>query len=183
MSSPLRRCVFLDRDGVIIEAIVRNGKPYSACVPEEIKIISGVPEACIRLKAMGFLLVMTTNQPDVARGKITRRFVEKTNESLAAALGLDGVEACLHENADGCSCRKPKPGLMVQAADRLGIDLSSSYAVGDRWRDIEAGRNAGCRTLFLDYGYDEAVETQPDLVTDSLASAAEWIEEQERKQQ
>ncbi|MDE2463535.1 MAG: HAD family hydrolase [Alphaproteobacteria bacterium] len=178
----MRPCVFLDRDGVLIEAILRNGRPYSASTPDEVKIIPGVREACARLKVMGFLLVMTTNQPDVARGKITRRFVDETNEMLAARLGLDAVQACLHDNADRCACRKPKPGLMLDAADRLGIDLASSYVVGDRWRDVEAAKNAGCKALLLDYGYDEAIQAEPDFVTGSLASAATWIWEQERKQ-
>lgn len=173
---PLRPAVFLDRDGVLIEAIVRDGKPYAVMQPQEVRIIAGVPQACARLSALGYLLVMTTNQPDVARGKTPRSFVEDTNAKLAQALRLDDVEVCLHDNQDDCACRKPRPGLMLQAAKKLGIDLSLSFVVGDRWRDVEAGRNAGCRTIFLDYGYDEALKGRPDHVADSLLSAVAWIE-------
>ena len=170
-----RRAVFLDRDGVLIRPIIRDGKPYSAVGPEDVHIIEGVPEACAELSGFGFLLIMVTNQPDIARGKVSREFVDETNAALAKALGLDGVELCPHDNADECACRKPKPGLMIQAADRLGIDLASSVMVGDRWRDIEAGRRAGCRTVFVDYGYDEALEEQPDHIAASLSAAVGWI--------
>lgn len=180
MTARSRPAVFLDRDGVLIEAMVRGRKPYAAVLPEQVKILSGVAEACTLLRDAGFILVMTTNQPDVARGKISRQFVEETNADLARGLGLDDVEVCLHDNADDCDCRKPKPGLMTQAAVKLGIDLTSSFVVGDRWRDVEAGRNAGCKTVLLDYGYDEALKGQPDHVTNSLLSAAGWIKAQKR---
>ena len=172
------RAIFLDRDGVLIEAIVRGNKPYAATTPEEVHIIAGVPQACQALAALGFVLVMTTNQPDVPRGKIARSFVEDTNAALARTLGLDDVEVCYHDNADDCACRKPRPGLMVQAAQKLGLDLAGSIVVGDRWRDIEAGHKAGCKTVFIDYGYDEALTRAPDHVAPSLPAAMPWIESQ-----
>jgi D-glycero-D-manno-heptose 1,7-bisphosphate phosphatase len=174
-SAASRRAIFLDRDGVLIEAIIRSGRPFSAMTPRDVHIIPGVSEACRELSGLDFLLVMITNQPEVARGKITREFVERTNETLAEALGLDDVEACLHDSDDNCDCRKPKPGLILRAAAKLGIDLRASVVVGDRWSDIVAGRSAGCRTVFIDYGYDEAMSAPPDHAAASLLGALPWI--------
>lgn len=173
--SHARRAVFLDRDGVLIRPIVRDRKPYAASRPDEVRIIEGVPEACAELSRLGFLLVMVTNQPDIARGKVSREFVERTNAELAHTLGLDDVQLCPHDDADECACRKPKPGLMTRAADSLRIDLGASIVVGDRWRDIEAGRRAGCRTVFIDCGYDEVLKETPDRIAASLSDAVEWI--------
>jgi D-glycero-D-manno-heptose 1,7-bisphosphate phosphatase len=174
-STAKRRAVFCDRDGVLIEAIIRNNKPYAATHPEEVRIIDGVRQACAKLKSRGFLLLLVTNQPDVARGKITRAFVDEVNASLVVQLGLDGARVCDHDNVHNCACRKPKPGLMTNAAEEFNIDLPSSIVVGDRWRDIEAGRRAGCRTVFIDYGYDEPLPSPPDHRAASLADAVAWI--------
>lgn len=173
-----RPAVFLDRDGVLIEATVHDGKPFAAVHPEQVHIIGGVPQACERLSRLGYLLVMVTNQPDVARGKISRAFVEQTNARIAYTLRLDGVETCLHDDADRCNCRKPLPGLIIMASEKLSIDLSGSIMVGDRWRDVEAGRNAGCRTVFIDCGYDEVLRTPPDHTASSLLAAVDWIQTQ-----
>lgn len=174
----LRPAIFLDRDGVLIAPIVREGKPYAAASPDQVRMMDGVTKACRELSDLGYLLVMTTNQPDVARGKIHRTFVEDTNAALARELALDGIEVCMHDNQDACPCRKPLPGLMLQAARKLPIDLSRSIVVGDRWRDIEAGRNAGCRTVLIDYHYDEVLRSQPDHTAPSLQAAVDWIKAQ-----
>ena len=171
----LRPAVFLDRDGVLIETTVRNGKPFAISPGEPMTIISGVVPACMALARAGYYLVMTTNQPDVARGKVTAHFVERTNARLASKLGLDAVEVCMHDDVDDCACRKPRPGLMQNAASRFSLDLTASYVVGDRWRDVDAGIAAGCRTVFIDYGYEEALRGTPDFVCGSLAEAASWI--------
>lgn len=175
MSSDLRRAIFLDRDGVLIEAIVRDGKPYAATTPSEVRIMAGVEQACSALASMGYMLIMITNQPDVARGKISRQFVDSTNADLAQRLNLDDIGTCLHDNFDKCDCRKPSPGLIINAASKLNIDLSLSIVVGDRWRDIEAGRNAGCKTVFIDYGYDEVLVHKPNHVAKSLIEAVDWV--------
>jgi len=168
---PQRRAVFLDRDGVLNVAPVRNGKPLSPNSLDELELLPGVREACAALKRAGFLLVVATNQPDIARRKIERAQVEAMNNYLKDELGIDDVAMCPHDDADGCLCRKPKPGLLLDAARHLGIDLTKSFMVGDRWRDVEAGRGAGCRTVFIDYGYDEKRPAQADVVTTSLAAA------------
>jgi D-glycero-D-manno-heptose 1,7-bisphosphate phosphatase len=175
-----RRAVFLDRDGVLNRAVVREGRPYPPDTVEALEILPGVPEACAALRAAGFLLIAVTNQPDVARGKQRREVVEAMHARLMQALPLDEISSCFHDDADRCGCRKPAPGLMTDAAARWQIDLSRSYAVGDRWRDVEAGRAAGCRTIFIDYDYAEKRPPRPDASVASLAEAARWILERER---
>jgi len=161
--------VFLDRDGVLNAAVVRGGRPYPPASVAELTLLPGVRDACRVLKAAGFLLIGVTNQPDIARGSTPAETVAAINNALQAELDIDEFGVCPHDDADGCDCRKPKPGLLLRAAARFDIDLSGSFMVGDRWRDIEAGRRAGCRTVFIDYGYDERRPDSPDLVTGSLA--------------
>lgn len=168
-----RRAVFLDRDGVINRAIVRGGKPYPPERLEDLEVLEGVAEALARLKAAGFALVVVTNQPDVARGRQTRATVEAMHERLASLLPIDEFRVCWHDDADGCECRKPKPGLITRPPT---FDLRRSVVVGDRWRDVEAGRRAGCgATILVDYGYDEGPSMTPDVRVRSLAHAADWI--------
>jgi D-glycero-D-manno-heptose 1,7-bisphosphate phosphatase len=171
-----RRAVFLDRDGVLNRAIVRNGRPYPPATPAELEIVPGAAEALAALRSAGFLLIGATNQPDVVRGTQRREAVEAINAALMAALPLDDLLVCYHDDGDGCRCRKPAPGLLLEAAGRYSIDLAGSFMVGDRWRDVEAGRQAGCATVFIDCGYSErAPEVGPDLTVRSLAEAAVWI--------
>jgi D-glycero-D-manno-heptose 1,7-bisphosphate phosphatase len=167
------RAIFLDRDGVINRAIVREGKPYPPASVEDLEILPGVAEALARLKDEGFALVVVTNQPDVARGRQRRDVVDAMNARLAAALPIDEFRVCYHDDTDGCACRKPKPGLLTRPPV---YDLGSSVMVGDRWRDVEAGRRAGVRaTILIDHGYDERCPVEPDVRVASLAIAAEWI--------
>jgi D-glycero-D-manno-heptose 1,7-bisphosphate phosphatase len=174
--SALRRAVFLDRDGVLNEAVVRNGKPYSPAGLHELAIPADVPEALRALRAAGFALIVVTNQPDVARGTQERTIVEAINTAIRARLPLDDVFVCYHDDRDGCSCRKPQPGLLLQAAAEHGIDLAQSFMVGDRWRDVEAGRRAGCFTIRLERHYhDPAPESPPHYIAGSLLDAALWI--------
>jgi D-glycero-D-manno-heptose 1,7-bisphosphate phosphatase len=178
---PLRRAVFLDRDGVLNRAVVREGRPYPPVSLDGMEVLPKVPEAATALKQAGFLLVMVTNQPDVARGKTERTTVDAMNTHLSGLLGLDAVLCCFHDESDGCRCRKPKPGMLQDAARAFGIDLSASYMVGDRWRDTEAGRRAGCATFFIDYGYREAQPESCDYRVSSLWEASRIIiEEGER---
>ena len=174
-SGGARQAVFLDRDGVLIRTHVRDGKPYAVTDAQDVAIIDGVKNACESLAHAGFLLVMVTNQPDVARGLTPRRFVEEVNARLVAALHLDSVRVCYHDDRDNCDCRKPKPGLIIGATEDFSIELRRSVMVGDRWRDIEAGRRAGCLTVLVGDGYDEAMPHPPDHVAASLADAVPWI--------
>jgi D-glycero-D-manno-heptose 1,7-bisphosphate phosphatase len=169
------RAVFLDRDGVVNKAIIHNGKPHSPMTLEEMIIVPEAAELLGALRGEGFMLVVVTNQPDVARGKMTRSTVDAMNRYLCSILPLDDVEVCDHDNADNCDCRKPKPGMLVRAARRNAIELGESFMVGDRWSDIEAGRRAQCRTILIGDGYGEQQISQPDAIVASLREATEWI--------
>ena len=138
-----RRAVFLDRDGVINRAMVRDGRPFPPASLSELEIPGGVPEALERLSGAGYLLIVVTNQPDVARGTIPREAVESMNALLQATLPLTEIRVCYHDSGDGCACRKPGPGMILEAAREHDIDLPESFLVGDRWRDVEAGARAG----------------------------------------
>jgi D-glycero-D-manno-heptose 1,7-bisphosphate phosphatase len=165
--------IFLDRDGVLNRAVIHEGRPYPPQRIEDLEVIPGVPEALARLKAAGFALVVVTNQPDVARGLQSEAGVRAIHEGLKRVLPLDEIRVCPHDDADACACRKPKPGLLTQAPL---YDLPRSVMVGDRWRDIEAGRHAGCGAVILiDYGYDEPQHAEPDMRFSSLAEATNWI--------
>jgi D-glycero-D-manno-heptose 1,7-bisphosphate phosphatase len=171
----LRPGVFLDRDGVLNVAEERNGCRHPPSGPDDVKLLPGVIEACQRLRNEGLVLVVVTNQPDVARGTQKLPVVNAINERLQSRLRLDEVVVCPHDDKDGCACRKPKPGMILAAADRLGLDLGASTMVGDRWRDIEAGRAAGVATVFVDRGYHEQQPAQPDHVAAELIDAVPFI--------
>jgi D-sedoheptulose 7-phosphate isomerase len=177
MASPgQRRAVFLDRDGVINRTFVRDGKPFPPTTLQELEVLPGVPEALHELKQHGYKLLVVTNQPDVARGKQSRQTIDAMHQALSARLPLDDILVCYHTDKDKCDCRKPMPGMLFEAAKKHNIDLAASFMVGDRWRDIEAGYNAGCKTILIDYGYSERSPAHaPDLRVGSLREAADWI--------
>jgi D-glycero-D-manno-heptose 1,7-bisphosphate phosphatase len=174
------RAVFLDRDGVLNRALVREGKPYPPANLSELEILPGVQEACSTLKRAGLGLIVITNQPDLSRGTMERGAVDAINAEVRERLGLDDVRVCPHDDADRCDCRKPAPGLLLAAARDWRIALDRSVMVGDRWRDIESGRRAGCKTVFIDYGYSEQRPQAPDLIVGSLLDAVPWILETTR---
>lgn len=172
-----RRAVFLDRDGVVSRSNVRNGLPYAPTELSDFEILPEVPEACRRLKAAGFVLVVATNQPDVGRGTMKKEIVEAMNAKMCGEVPIDRVEVCYHpgHGQSNCDCRKPKPGLLVNSAREMGIDLAQSWMVGDRWRDIDCGHAAGCRTIFIDRGYAEKLKQPADFTVKNLAEAADLI--------
>jgi len=160
---------------VLNAAVVVNGCPHPPADVEEMTLLPGVEEACARLRAEGFALVCVTNQPDIARGTVSSASVDAINQRLLTVLGLDAVAVCPHDDDAGCNCRKPKPGLILDAAAELGLDLHHSVVVGDRWRDVEAGRRAGCATVFIDHDYDEPRPDNADAIAASLADGVPWI--------
>lgn len=172
-----QRAVFLDRDGVINRALERDAKPFPPRNLGEFEILPDVPDALKKLKAAGFLLVIATNQPDVGRGTLAKEVVEQIHAHLLSQLPVDRVEVCFHSGkiADECDCRKPKPGMLLRAARELNIDLAQSWMIGDRWRDVDCGHAAGCKTIFIDCGYAEELKQQPDFIVKNLAAAAEII--------
>lgn len=171
----MRRAVFLDRDGVINQSILRDGLPYAPESIKELKVLPGVREALSSLRDAGFLNIVVTNQPDVAAGRIRLEILEAMHRRLKEDLALDAVKVCCHTDADRCDCRKPKPGLLLQAAHEFRVDLSRSFMIGDRWRDVAAGQAAGCTTFFIDYGYREKRPEPPYITVKSLPDASTRI--------
>jgi D-glycero-D-manno-heptose 1,7-bisphosphate phosphatase len=169
------RAVFLDRDGVLNRAFVREGKSYPPACLGEVEILPHVELAINNLKAAGYLVIVITNQPDVATGKTPRLVVEKINKFLSDALLIDEFRTCYHEARDDCNCRKPRPGALLDASRSHHIDLTKSFMVGDRWSDVEAGAAVGCKTFFINYGYQEKQPDHPDFIVSSLAEAAKII--------
>ena len=169
------RAVFLDRDGVLNRAIVRDGKPFPPRSLDEMEILDEAREACRLLRQAGFVLICVTNQPDVSRGGLATSDLARFNDLVRRELGLDDVRICTHDDADHCHCRKPKPGLLTKAAEDFGVDLESSYMIGDRWRDIAAGKSARCTSIFIDRGYAERRPENPDFTTGSVVDGARWI--------
>ena len=171
----MKRAVFLDRDGVINRAVLRNGKPYPPASLDEFEFLPGVERAILALREAGFLIIVVTNQPDVATGIQRWEVVEAMHDKLRATGLLDDIRACYHTDADDCDCRKPKPGMLIEAAREWHIDLAHSFMVGDRWRDVAAGKAAGCFTFFIDYEYKERHAENPDAVVTSLEEASRLI--------
>ncbi len=170
-----RRAVFLDRDGVLNRAVVREGRPYPPTSVAEVEILPGVVEALRELKEAGFVLIVVSNQPDVARGTASKDMVEAINAYLCEYLPVDRFITCYHDGSDGCDCRKPRPGMLLAGAREFNIDLAESFMVGDRWRDVDAGIAAGCKTIFIDYGYDEKHPQTCDYRVLSTQEAATTI--------
>jgi len=173
--TPLHPAVFLDRDGVINRVKLCRGNPRPPASVRDLVIFPGVPEALSTLKSRGFALIVVTNQPDVARGTASVASVASIHAHLAENLEIDAILTCFHDDTDACDCRKPKPGLLLQAAGAYGIDLRSSFMVGDRWRDMEAGRQAGCRTIWINGGYLERQAVAYDYRVRTLTEAAAVI--------
>ena len=168
-----RPAIFLDRDGVLNRTTFRNGRPIPPQSLDELEILPGVPGALLRLKAAGYSLVVVTNQPDVARGVTTRTMVDEIHRFLGERLPIDEFRVCVHDDRDDCECRKPRPGLLLASPQ---YDMRRSVMIGDRWRDVDAGRAAGCgATILVDYGYDEHVPNEPTVRVGSLEEAADWI--------
>jgi D-glycero-D-manno-heptose 1,7-bisphosphate phosphatase len=174
---PNRPAVFLDRDGTLNAAVVRGGRPYPPTTPAEFALLPGVVDGCARLKAAGFVLVVATNQPDVGRGTLSRATVESIHARLCELLPIDRVEASYDHGGENPPSvfRKPAPGMLLRAARELRLDLARSWMVGDRWRDVDCGRSAGCRTVLIDCGYAEDLREPPDFIVRNFTEAVDII--------
>jgi D,D-heptose 1,7-bisphosphate phosphatase len=178
-----KRAVFLDRDGTL------NVDPGYLNHPEKLELIPGVPEALKRLKEAGYWLVVVSNQSGVGRGLIPLEMLPRIHDRMDEILrpvggAVDDYSLCIHHPDAGCECRKPKPGLLLQAAQRLGIDLKASFMVGDKPVDVEAGRGAGVRgCVVVRTGEGKGTEAElsrssqlkADHVADDLLAASAWI--------
>ena len=172
-----RPAVFLDRDGTLNRQVIRDGKPYPPQTVAEFELFPDVPAACAQLAAAGFVLVVATNQPDVGRGTQSQSVVDAMHAKLLSRIpSLARIEVCITP-AQGVPHpdnrrRKPEPGMLLDAAAALGLDLARSWMIGDRWRDVDCGQRAGVRTVFIDFGYDEALKSPPDFTVRTFADAA-----------
>jgi D-glycero-D-manno-heptose 1,7-bisphosphate phosphatase len=172
----MHRAVFLDRDGVLNRVFLHeDGKTHPPASPDELEVLPGVTDACQSLRRAGFLLIVVTNQPDVARGAQPREVVEAINRQLRRQVPLDDIRVCYHDQTDNCPCRKPQPGMLLGAASAWGIDLRESFMIGDRWTDIVAGGRAGCKTVLVHAAGAGVRRCQPDFQAASLQEAVEWI--------
>lgn len=169
----MKKAIFLDADGVLNDVIIKNGKPAAPTTLAELVIPDEVKPCLNQLKAAGYLLICVTNKPDIERGLMTQETVDAIYNKIREDLPLDDVFICYKENS---SCYKPNPGLLLDAAKKYDIDLSQSYMIGDRWRDIGAGQNAGCITIWIDRGYTEQKPSSPaNFTAYSLREATQWI--------
>ena len=168
----MKKAVFLDRDGVINKIFMEGGLPISPPTFEKLKILPKVKDSIVTLRELNFLSLVVTNQPDVSRKKIELETVKKMNNFLKNEIKFDDIFVCYHDDHDNCLCRKPKPGLLLEASNKWKVDLKKSYMIGDRWKDIEAGRLAGCKTILIKSNYAEEIKSKPDFEVDSLFGAA-----------
>jgi D-glycero-D-manno-heptose 1,7-bisphosphate phosphatase len=174
-----RRAVFLDRDGVLNRVVVRNGKPHPPQTVKEFELYDDVADGCARLRAADFLLIVITNQPDVGRGTQSREVVEAMHRKMQSAVpSLDHIEICYHAGehyGQPCDCRKPRPNLILRAIAQLNIDPKRSYVVGDRWRDVDCARAAGCRAILIERGYKESLREAPDFTVTNFNDAVSAV--------
>jgi D-glycero-D-manno-heptose 1,7-bisphosphate phosphatase len=179
-----RPAVFLDRDGTLNEPVVVEGRPYPPSTVDALVLYPDAREACRSLAAAGFVLVVATNQPDVGRGTAPLAVVEAQHARLRELVPeIARIEVSYdsgHGPDEAFPRRKPSPGMLLDAAAALGLDLARSWMVGDRWRDVDCGHRAGVRTVFIDRGYNEALRARPDYVASSFAAAVEIILRQPR---
>lgn len=176
----MKQAIFLDRDGVINSTIIKEGKSFSPRKFEDFKLVDGVKDILERFKAREWLNIIVTNQPDIARGLMKKEELQKMHNLIRENLPVDDIFICPHDDADNCNCRKPKPGMLLEAAKKWDIDLNESFMIGDSWKDIEAGRNAGCTTLLIDSPYNKQIDS--DLRANELSALSEMILNSRKKE-
>lgn len=169
------RAVFLDRDGVLNVSYVVGGKPYAPTCFADFQLYNGIEGPLNSLKDVGYTLIVVTNQPDVGNDKTAKHEVERMHHYLMDTLPLEAVQVCYHSQLEGCDCRKPKPGMLEEAADRFQIELNESFMIGDRDGDIAAGVAAGCETILIDRGYCEPYVTTPSKTVSDVKEAVDYI--------
>lgn len=160
--------IFLDRDGIINVTNIINRKPVAIYNASQLVFVDGIVELVRYFCDLGFLIFCITNQPDISRGKLSEKNVLEINEKIMKELPIKKIYVCPHDDADKCECRKPKTGMLMEAKREYYIDMKSSWVIGDRWSDIECGKSAGCKTIFVDYGYSENLLSIPDITVKNI---------------
>ena len=171
----LRRAIILDRDGVINKVVIRNGRPFSPRRLKEFKLFPNIQKYLESFRKMGFLNIVFTNQPDISRGLLKRKELRKMHKIILETLPIDEIKFCPHDDNDNCSCRKPKPGLILEAAKNWSIDLKKSYVVGDGWKDMAAGKKAGCKTFLIRKEYNKNLQNGFDFRVNNLKEVIKII--------
>ena len=169
------KAIFFDRDGILIKAPIIKKKPKSIKTLNELKFTKNIKKIC-KFYKKNFLLIMITNQPDVARGKVKKEVIENINNFIKSKLLIDEIFTCYHDNHDQCECRKPKPGAFFVLAKKYNIDITRSIMVGDRAKDIEAAKNANIPSIFIDYGYNEMKPTEQKYTIKSATELLRCLE-------
>lgn len=177
MAGHKKKAVFLDRDGVINAIVSRGGKlsvPFSV---NEFKVIEGAREAVALLKAHGFVCIVVTNQPDIARGNLSEKNLSAIHKYMQKETGVEAVYFCPHSKDGECNCKKPAMGMVQDAVREHGIVLAESWLVGDRWRDIQMAKNAGLKSILVvtDATKEDVVPMEPDYSVKNLSEAARII--------
>lgn len=172
-----RRAVFFDRDGVLNRPLFREGRSFAPRRLSDFDLYPEAAPAVSKARAAGFLAIVTTNQPDVGAGLVDRSVIEAMHARLRLATEIDDVEVCFDTRTQAGRRRKPRPGMLLDAAAQWGVDLAASAMIGDRAGDVEAGRAAGCgAVLFVDRAYAaEPAPTAQDATVADVAEAVDWI--------
>lgn len=174
-SASRRRAVFLDRDGVLTVPEFRNGRSYAPRTLDAFRLYPDAQPSVRDLKGAGFVIIVTTNQPDVGAGLVEQGVVEEMHARLRATVAVDDIEVCYETNSQAGDRRKPGSGMLLSAAQAWDLDLETSYLVGDRRSDVQAAVRAGCVPVFIDLGYMEPPPTDQAVTVGSLREAADWI--------
>ena len=176
MKDQKRKAVFIDRDGVINKLVVIYGEKTSPKSLDQFEIFPYVAQATRRLRK-DYLVIVITNQPDVARGKMSEQELKKMNRKLFKLVEIDDLYICTHDDADNCQCRKPRPGMILEAASKWNINLEKSIIIGDSWRDMLAGKRAGIRTCYINHWSNSDGVIEYDFEAKDLSDAVKKIYE------
>lgn len=169
------KAIFLDRDGILNKALVVNNKPKSPKNINELVLNKSLKKFLIQAKK-NFFLICLTNQPEVGRKKFSKIEIEKINKYIKDFFNLDDIFTCYHEKDNICNCRKPNIGMLLKSQKKYSIDLKESIVIGDRWKDITMGKKAGCKTIFVDYKYDEILKDKPDIIVDNINKLKSYVQ-------
>ncbi len=169
----MNRAVFLDRDGVINKVILKEGKAYSPRSISAFEFVADIVDVVTQLKKAGYFLIVVTNQPDIARGKLPKSELDQMTSRINDELAIDEIFICPHDDGDNCNCRKPKPGMLMAAKKKYRLDLKRSFLIGDGWKDMGAARNAGCPSILIDTEYNQ--EATSDNRVKNIKEAAKLI--------
>ncbi len=168
------KTIFLDRDGVLNKAIVINNKPKSPKNSKELVLNKKIKKILSKAKK-NYYLICITDQPEVGRNKFIKKDIEEINQIVKNYFGLDDILTCYHERDKICDCRKPNIGMLEKAKDKFSINFKKSIVIGDRWRDVSMGKKVGCKTIFVDYKYDETLKDQPDIKINNLKELENYV--------